>query len=492
MCRQPLELSSPRPVAARLPFRPVFVLCLTNCAHFYAMASIFSYAGFLAVDLGWAADEDHAGYVAGLLPTVLMLGRLPTSILWGVAADRFGRRLALTLAMLSVAAGNLAFGLSTSLAAALASRFLFLGCGNGYVSLMGLLCLEVGGPARQAQVFAYVLSAGSIVAMVGPALGGFTYGALSSTYPAIAPSLIGAALALVGAATTAAWLPETKAREAVLPATHVSSSVDPDEAKGVEGGAGGGGAGVCAVLRAWPFPLALVLRTGHGMALFALFDVVPLWCIASRRAGGLALSEAQVGSLLAAAALGQLVYTSFLMGRVVHWMGQRRALMAGCAVSGVTLCVLPQVGGLGEGPSAVYVMAAAAAVYGVTTCAMLTAGTGVIAMTTSLCARCERSGQLNGVVAMTEGVGKMLGPACAAPIFAWAIAARPAAAAPSGAMMVFFGFGAVLLGLALVGTFLPEDIDTSRTHAAGSTAALPVAPQREATASSEVRGSSGG
>ena len=46
-------------------------------------------------------------------------------------------------------------------------------------------------------------------------------------------------------------------------------------------------------------------------------------------------------------------------------------------------------------------------------------------MTTSLCARYpDRSGALNGVVAMTEGVGKMLGPACAAPLFAWAISTR--------------------------------------------------------------------
>ena len=35
-------------------------------AHFYSIASLFAYAGFLAVDNGWAEDEDSAGFVVGV------------------------------------------------------------------------------------------------------------------------------------------------------------------------------------------------------------------------------------------------------------------------------------------------------------------------------------------------------------------------------------------------------------------------------------------
>ena len=66
-----------------------------------AICSICSYAGFLAVDNGWATDIDSAGYTAGLLPTALILGRLPTAIPWGMACDRWGTRRSLQVSMLS-------------------------------------------------------------------------------------------------------------------------------------------------------------------------------------------------------------------------------------------------------------------------------------------------------------------------------------------------------------------------------------------------------
>ncbi|KAL3916091.1 MAG: hypothetical protein SGPRY_006967 [Prymnesium sp.] len=408
--------------ARKLNRRAVFAICLANCAHFYSIASIFSYAGFLAVDLGWAPDEDSAGFVAGLLPTILMLGRMPTSILWGVLADRIGRRPTLAISMASVALGNLFFGLSTSLVGALVARFFFLGCGNGYVSLMGMLSLEVGGEERQSEIFSWVLSAGSVIAMVGPALGGYTYGTLSSTYPALAPSLIGCALAFICVVVVLVWLPETRPtrhvsprRKSVSQATVLRgdvpmSHIDPDTTEAKEGSGGGrsqaeegagtnivigggtiietgegiivDGSGPIAsrslrsILFAWPMPMALLLRTGHGMALFGIFDVVPLWCIASLRAGGLAFSEDQVGTVLAAAAAGQLVFTSLVMGRLVNFLGQRQALVWGCAIAGAALWALPFVGLVQSEPRVAIMSVLASLIYCVHTMAMLTAGTG--------------------------------------------------------------------------------------------------------------------
>ena len=83
----------------------VLALCLVNVAHFYSIASLFAYAGFLAVDNGWAEDEDSAGFVVGVLATMVPLSRIPTSALWGHAADRFGRKPALVATMASVLVG---------------------------------------------------------------------------------------------------------------------------------------------------------------------------------------------------------------------------------------------------------------------------------------------------------------------------------------------------------------------------------------------------
>ena len=132
-----------------LNYRAVVAVAVCNSAHFYSICSIFSYAGFLAVDCGWAADEDTAGWVAGLLPTFLILGRLPTATAWGVVADRFGRKPSIMISMASVALGNLLFGITTNLWLALAVRFVLLGALNGFVTLMGMCCLEIGGAHRQ-------------------------------------------------------------------------------------------------------------------------------------------------------------------------------------------------------------------------------------------------------------------------------------------------------------------------------------------------------
>lgn len=309
--------------------------CFANMAHFYSICSIFSYAGFLAVDSGWAADSDSAGYVAGWLPTALLLGRLPTSVVWGAAADHFGRRPTVACSMLAVALGNLCFGLTTNLYLALLTRFALLGALNGYSSLTSLVCHDLGGAKRQAEVFSYVISAGSVIAVLGPGLAGFTYASLGARLPALAPSLIGCCLALVAVTATLAWLPETRPPRVAAPATELPAAVEerqavaksqaefappaaaptaaaPSTAVAAVTPAAAPSAttepedSMCRILLRAPMPLAIVCRAVHGLLVFAVFDVVPLWAIASHAAGGLALSEEEVGILLAGAAIGQV------------------------------------------------------------------------------------------------------------------------------------------------------------------------------------------
>ena len=267
-----------------LGYKPVIALAMSNAAHFYSICSIFSYAGFLAVDCGWAETEDEAGYTAGLLPTAIMLGRLTMSITYGKLSDRLGRRPCILFSMIAVTLGNFAFGFATDLRAAFAVRFLLLGACNGWAALMGLITLEVSGEAYQAQAFAYIIACGSVVATVGPALGGWTYGLLGSRFPALPPSLVGTALGLCAILVDWAWLPETR------PARKPTAAA----AKPVDGESAPPAAATTSLRHAvgtWPFPLIMLVRAGHGLVLFAVFEIVPLWSIATRPAGGLALAK---------------------------------------------------------------------------------------------------------------------------------------------------------------------------------------------------------
>ena len=90
---------------APFPWRQCVVLALCNAAHFYTICSLFSYAGFLVVDLGWSPTVDEAGYVAGYLGSALVVGRLFTSVLWGRLADAFGRKPAILLSMAGILVG---------------------------------------------------------------------------------------------------------------------------------------------------------------------------------------------------------------------------------------------------------------------------------------------------------------------------------------------------------------------------------------------------
>ena len=112
-------------------------------AHSYAIASMFSYSGFLAVDAGWSADRDSAGHAVGILAAALPLARVLTfsSLLWGLASDRFGRRICLILSMAMLTLFSTAFGVGATgpLYVAVAIRFM-LGAGNGIATVFGRCC----------------------------------------------------------------------------------------------------------------------------------------------------------------------------------------------------------------------------------------------------------------------------------------------------------------------------------------------------------------
>ena len=76
------------------------------------------------MELITAANEENAGYYAGLLASSFMIGRSLTAYAWGKAADTYGRRTIMFASLLSAILFSLLFGLSTSFTLALLWRFL--------------------------------------------------------------------------------------------------------------------------------------------------------------------------------------------------------------------------------------------------------------------------------------------------------------------------------------------------------------------------------
>eukprot|EP00904_Undaria_pinnatifida_P008630 jgi/Undpi1/4898/HiC_scaffold_19.g08250.m1 len=83
--------------------------------------SVFTYAGYMVEHLGVVDDKDEAGYYAGLMSSSFVIGRLFSSHLWGIAADRLGQRFVLVFGIVSTSILSVVFGCSTTFAVAFTS-----------------------------------------------------------------------------------------------------------------------------------------------------------------------------------------------------------------------------------------------------------------------------------------------------------------------------------------------------------------------------------
>jgi len=382
-----------------LPWRILIVMCLCDASHFYSVCSLFSYAGIMAADVGWAEDRDHAGFIAGFLPSANVWGRVAAGTCWGLASARYGYKAVMLVTLLSIGAGGVAFGLCSNLYLALASRFVCLGLGNGWVAIFGPLSAEAAGDAMQTRVTGIVMGAGSFVQLVGPALGGWTYGAVPE-FPAAVPSMLGTLLACIAMAACCRWMP-----------WDVGSSEPKRSVEGVVGDAEAPGE-YCYSAMGWPMPLILVMRfLGPGITAFSMFELLPLWAISSEGVGGLALSEEELGLFLSRTGLWQVFFFTILMPKISERIGLRRFAMLASAVAGVSAVVLPL---------ATTTMTANI-VHMLAMSTNIAEGAMGMALTNNVVAREQRSA-INGIAVTIETLGKALGPLVAAPVFAWSIA----------------------------------------------------------------------
>ena len=447
MCRAPGKRLSRSD--APFPWRAVSVLGLGGMTHFYGICSLFSYAGFLCVDLGWSRTVDEAGFLAGWLGTALVVGRLFTAVFWGKYADRRGRKAALLWTFGFNMVGNLAFGLCRDLRLALAVRVLLLGAGSGWVSVSGLYAGEVAGPERQNRVNSVLLSGGTLTQLLAPAVAAVLYGTIPR-YPALAPSLLGAGIACVNLVLGAAWLEETLDVDAraepaydrvVLDADAVDAAPPPP-------------APPATALSSRPFLAVVSLKLALGFVLFASFDVIPLWAIASGEAGGLALSRGELAAALTAGATLQMAFTSTIMTPIMNALGHQGSLYAGTSVAAACMASVPFIGALADAPSTTKLLALAPPLFGYYSagCVNFAANSAVVNNVVPAAQR----GHANGIATTVEAVGKAAGPTVGATLLALGLKTEPGLV---GAGAVFWGLAAIMAASLAITRSLPSTVE---------------------------------
>ncbi|KAM3312182.1 hypothetical protein ACQJBY_032268 [Aegilops geniculata] len=262
-----------------------------------------------------------------------MFGRCLTSTLWGIAADRIGRKPVVVFGILSVVIFNTLFGLSVTYWMAIATRFL-LGALNGLLGPMKAYAIEVCRPEHEPLALSLVSTAWGIGLIIGPALGGylalpaekypniFSPDSLFGRFPYFLPCLctsVFAAIVLI----SCIWMPETLHKHKVSDDGNQSVEaleahlIDPKE----EVGQSNSSNTKKSLFKNWPLMSSIIVYCVFSFHDMAYTEVFSLWAESDRKYGGLSLSSEDVGQTLAITGASLLVYQLFMYPSIIKVLG---------------------------------------------------------------------------------------------------------------------------------------------------------------------------
>lgn len=153
---------------------------------------------FLAEQFGGSAAH------VGMLIAAFSLGQALALPLWGVVADRIGRRPALLISIAMAAIAHLGCGLAGSLSMLMVARGL-CGVASGNIAVANTVITDLTEPAERTVVLGWMGAILGLGFIVGPAIGG-----LVSGFGLAAPFFAAAALAVVNLVLAYRAIPETR------------------------------------------------------------------------------------------------------------------------------------------------------------------------------------------------------------------------------------------------------------------------------------------
>uniref|UniRef100_A0A0E0MC59 Major facilitator superfamily (MFS) profile domain-containing protein n=1 Tax=Oryza punctata TaxID=4537 RepID=A0A0E0MC59_ORYPU len=246
-----------------IPYKEFLFVAITTLASSLPISSLFPFLYFMVLnpfpsleqirDLHVARTEEDIGFYAGFLGASYMIGRGFASILWGMVADRIGRKPVIIFSIFAVIVFNTLFGLSVKYWMAVTTRFL-LGALNGLLA-----------PIK-------VSTAWGIGLVVGPAIGGYL------------------------------------AQETLHKHKGLEMGVEIAEASTTQGSAE---SHKKSLFRNWPLMSSIITYCVFSLHDTAYSEIFSLWTVSDRKYGGLSFSSKDVGQVLAVAGASLLVYQLF-------------------------------------------------------------------------------------------------------------------------------------------------------------------------------------
>ncbi|XP_064968116.1 probable peptide/nitrate transporter At3g43790 isoform X3 [Musa acuminata AAA Group] len=320
-----------------IPYREFFYVWIVALCSALPISSLYPFLYFMIRDLDIAKREEDIGFYAGFVGSAFMLGRALTSILWGMVADRYGRRPVIMISLLAVIVFNTLFGLSTRYWMAIMTRS-FLGFLSGLLGPIQAYASEVCRKEYQALGLSVVDTSWAMGLVFGPAIGGFlaqpaekypnifSAECLFGRFPYFLPCLC-ISLFSVGALIACFWLPETLHM-------HGESKVEDEHINVLEALSNGsnlkGYRGETkqrrlfsdqSLLKNWLLMSSIIVYCIFGLQSTAYSEIFSLWSVSNKKYGGLSFSSQEVGMVLAISGISLLVYQLVLFPHIEKHLG---------------------------------------------------------------------------------------------------------------------------------------------------------------------------
>ncbi|XP_042489562.1 probable peptide/nitrate transporter At3g43790 isoform X2 [Macadamia integrifolia] len=265
-----------------------------------------------------------------------MIGRALTSTLWGMAADRYGRKPIIMIGTVSVLIFNTLFGLSTNYWMALSTRFI-LGGFNCVLGSIRAYATEICKDEYRALGQSVVSTSRGIGLIIGPAIGGylaqpaekfphlFSKDSLFGRYPYFLPCLV-ISIFSGGVFIACFWLPETlhmhpKQNENSNDA-HEGPSCGTDEKEAIKETEDKGSSSIDEnLLKNWPLMSTIIVYCVFSLHEMAYSEIFSLWAVSGKKYGGLSFTSQAVGQVLAISGFGLLLFQFFVFPLVEKSLG---------------------------------------------------------------------------------------------------------------------------------------------------------------------------
>jgi MFS family permease len=153
-----------------LPKFQIMLLCYARAMEPLAFFSIFPYVSQMVQENGNVADTD-VGFYSGLIESLFSVTQAMVMVLWGRAADRFGRKRVLVLSMIGVTVPTGLFGMAKSIQQMIMFRCL-AGIFAGPIVTIRTMIAEHSTPKTQARAFSWFAFSGNLGMFFGPLMGG--------------------------------------------------------------------------------------------------------------------------------------------------------------------------------------------------------------------------------------------------------------------------------------------------------------------------------